>query len=275
MKNLVILFLSAVISFAACNKSVAPSIEADKTPESGISEKRIIDLSHSYSDKTIYWVTAKEFDLDTVFKGETEKGYYYAANNFSTAEHGGTHIDAPIHFAKNGQTVDQIPLEKLIGNAIKIDVSSKAQDNPDYLISIEDIQAWENKHKKDVPEGCIVLLETGFSKFYPDKKKYLGTTERGEHAVRELHFPGLSPEAAQWLVQNRSISAIGIDTPSIDYGQSEYFKSHVILLSENIPAFENLKNLEKLPETGFEIIALPMKIAGGSGAPLRIVALVE
>lgn len=275
MKNLVILFLSAVISFTACNKAVAPSIEADKTPESGISEKRIVDLSHSYSDKTIYWVTAKEFDLDTVFKGETEKGYYYAANNFSTAEHGGTHIDAPIHFAKNGQTVDQIPLEKLIGNAIKIDVSSKAQDNPDYLISIEDIQAWEKKHKKDVPEGSIVLLETGFSKFYPDKKKYLGTTERGEHAVRELHFPGLSPEAAQWLVQNRRISAIGIDTPSIDYGQSEYFKSHVILLSENIPAFENLKNLEKLPETGFEIIALPMKIAGGSGAPLRIVALVE
>ncbi len=274
MKNLVILFLSAVISFAACNKAVAPSIEADKTPENGISEKRIVDLSHSYSDKTIYWVTAKEFDLDTVFKGETEKGYYYAANNFSTAEHGGTHIDAPIHFAKNGQTVDQIPLEKLIGNAIKIDVSSKAQDNPDYLISIEDIQAWEKKHKKDVPEGSIVLLETGFSKFYPDKKKYLGTTERGEHAVRELHFPGLSPEAAQWLVQNRRISAIGIDTPSIDYGQSEYFKSHVILLSENIPAFENLKNLEKLPETGFEIIALPMKIAGGSGAPLRIVALV-
>ncbi len=275
MKNLVILFLSAVFSFTACNKAVAPSIEADKTPESGISEKRIVDLSHSYSDKTIYWVTAKEFDLDTVFKGETEKGYYYAANNFSTAEHGGTHIDAPIHFAKNGQTVDQIPLEKLIGNAIKIDVSSKAQDNPDYLISIEDIQAWEKKHKKDVPEGSIVLLETGFSKFYPDKKKYLGTTERGEHAVRELHFPGLSPEAAQWLVQNRRISAIGIDTPSIDYGQSEYFKSHVILLSENIPAFENLKNLEKLPETGFEIIALPMKIAGGSGAPLRIVALVE
>lgn len=276
MKNLDILFLSVVIvSFAACNKKVAPSIEADKTPESGISEKRIVDLSHSYSDKTIYWVTAKEFELDTVFKGETEKGYYYAANNFSTAEHGGTHIDAPIHFAKNGQTVDQIPLEKLIGNAIKIDVSSKAQGNADYLISIEDIQAWENEHKKDVPEGCIVLLETGFSRFYPDKLKYLGTSERGEHAIKELHFPGLSPEAAQWLVQNRSISAIGIDTPSIDYGQSEYFKSHVILLSENIPAFENLKNLEKLPETGFEIIALPMKIEGGSGAPLRIVALVE
>lgn len=275
MKTHILFTLSLLIALVACKKSQEPSNEADTTSNSGISESKIVDLSHSYSDKTIYWVTAKEFELDTVFKGETEKGYYYAANNFSTAEHGGTHIDAPIHFSKNGQTVDQIPLEKLIGNAIKIDVSSKAQDNPDFLISIEDIQAWEKKHKKDVPEGCIVLLETGFSKFYPDKKKYLGTTERGEPAVRELHFPGLSPEAAQWLVDNRSIKAIGIDTPSIDYGQSEFFKSHVILLSESIPAFENLNNLEKLPETGFEIIALPMKIEGGSGAPLRIVALLN
>lgn len=275
MKNLDILFLSVAISFGACNKAVAPSMEADKTPRSGISEKRIVDLSHSYSDNTIYWVTAKEFELDTVFKGETEKGYYYAANNFSTAEHGGTHIDAPIHFAKKGQTVDQIPLEKLIGEAIKIDVSANARNNPDYLISVEDLKAWEASEELSIPEGSIVLLQTGHSQYYPDKQKYLGTTERGERAVSELHFPGLSPEAAQWLVSNRNIKAVGIDTPSIDYGQSEFFKSHVILLSKNIPAFENLNNLEKLPEIGFEIIALPMKIEGGSGAPLRIVALLN
>ncbi len=275
MKNPDILFLSFVISFGACTRAVAPSVQAEKTPESGISEKRIVDLSHSYSDKTIYWVTAKEFDLDTVFKGETEKGYYYAANNFSTAEHGGTHIDAPIHFAKKGQTVDQIPLEKLIGEAIKIDVSANARNNPDYLISVEDLKAWEASEELSIPEGSIVLLQTGHSQYYPDKQKYLGTTERGERAVSELHFPGLSPEAAQWLVSNRNIKAVGIDTPSIDYGQSEFFKSHVILLSKNIPAFENLNNLEKLPEIGFEIIALPMKIEGGSGAPLRIVALLN
>jgi kynurenine formamidase len=117
-------------------------------------------------------------------------------------------------------------------------------------------------------------LQTGFSKYYPNKVKYLGTDERGEKAIQKLHFPGLSEEAAKWLVEHRSINAIGIDTPSIDYGQSEYFKSHVILLSQNILAFENLTNLDKLPNIGFEIIALPMKIQGGSGAPLRIVAII-
>ena len=277
MKKFTHYALLLLLSLGACRKEAPvlndPPKDSSNDSEKDISQRQIVDLSHSYSDETIYWVTAEEFELDTVFKGETEKGYYYAANNFSTAEHGGTHIDARINFAKDGQTVDQIPLEKLIGKAIKIDVSANALSNPDYLISVADLKRWETDQEMEIPEGSIVLLQTGFSKFYPDKKKYLGTTERGEQAVAELHFPGLSPEAASWLVENRNISAIGIDTPSIDYGQSVLFGSHVILLSENIPAFENLNNLEKLPAAGFDIIALPMKIKGGSGAPLRIVAL--
>ncbi|MGX7666540.1 cyclase family protein [Flavobacterium pedocola] len=236
---------------------------------------KLIDLSYDFSDETIYWVTAEEFKLDTVFNGDTPKGYYYSANNFSAAEHGGTHVDAPIHFSKTGQTVDEIPLEKLIGKAIKIDISAKALSNPDYLISVQDFLDWEKKEKTGIPNGSIVLLQTGFSKYYPDKVKYLGTGNRGDKAVKELHFPGLSPEAAKWLVEKRNINAIGIDTPSIDYGQSTYFESHVTLLSKNIPAFENLANLDQLPSKGFEIIALPMKIKGGSGAPLRIIAIVE
>lgn len=275
MKKLDLFALFFLIVLASCDESKVSYKDTDNTSQKDISERKIVDLSHSYSDKTVYWVTAKEFELDTVFKGLTEKGYYYAANNFSTAEHGGTHIDAPIHFSKNGQTTDEIPLEKLIGNAIKIDVSTQALQDPDYLIGINDLRGWEESHKMNIPQGSIVLLQTGFSRFYPDKEKYLGTSERGEHAVKELHFPGLSPDAAQWLVENRSITAIGIDTPSIDYGQSEYFKSHVILLSENIPAFENLTNLDLLPSTGFDIVALPMKIEGGSGAPLRIIALLR
>lgn len=275
MKKLDLFALFFLIVLASCDKSKVSYKDTDNTSQKDISERKIVDLSHSYSDKTVYWVTAKEFELDTVFKGLTEKGYYYAANNFSTAEHGGTHLDAPIHFSKNGQTTDEIPLEKLIGNAIKIDVSTQALQDPDYLIGINDLRGWEDSHKMNIPQGSIVLLQTGFSRFYPDKEKYLGTSERGEHAVKELHFPGLSPDAAQWLVENRSITAIGIDTPSIDYGQSEYFKSHVILLSENIPAFENLTNLDLLPSTGFDIVALPMKIEGGSGAPLRIIALLR
>lgn len=275
MKKLDLFALFFLIVLASCDESKVSYKDTDNTSQKDISERKIVDLSHSYSDKTVYWVTAKEFELDTVFKGLTEKGYYYAANNFSTAEHGGTHLDAPIHFSKNGQTTDEIPLEKLIGNAIKIDVSTQALQDPDYLIGINDLRGWEDSHKMNIPQGSIVLLQTGFSRFYPDKEKYLGTSERGEHAVKELHFPGLSPDAAQWLVENRSITAIGIDTPSIDYGQSEYFKSHVILLSENIPAFENLTNLDLLPSTGFDIVALPMKIEGGSGAPLRIIALLR
>ncbi|WP_435624757.1 cyclase family protein [Flagellimonas sp.] len=250
------------------------SPKPDESKEESAPVQKIVDLSHDYSKETVYWVTAKEFELDTVFEGQTEKGYYYSAYNIATAEHGGTHIDAPIHFAAGKQTVDQIPLERLVGHAIKIDVSDKAMDNPDYLISVQDFLDWEVEQKLEVPDGSIVLLQTGFSTYYPDKVRYMGTALRGNAAIKLMHFPGLSPEAAEWLVNNRNISAIGLDTPSIDYGQSQFFKSHVILLSHNIPAFENLTNLDQLPKTGFEVVALPMKIKGGSGAPLRIIALV-
>ncbi len=248
-------------------------------PENNIEEstpvQKIVDLSHDYSKETIYWVTAKEFELDTVFAGQTEKGYYYSAYNIETAEHGGTHIDAPIHFSAGKQSVDEIPLERLVGPAIKIDVSERALQDSDYLVSTQDFLDWETEHSKEIPEGSIVLLQTGYSQFYPDKIKYMGTDKRGEEAIPLMHFPGLSPEAAQWLVDHRNINAIGLDTPSIDYGQSQNFESHVILLSDDIPAFENLTNLDQLPKTGFEIVALPMKIKGGSGAPLRIIALVS
>lgn len=274
MKSVFFSLLIYNFLFFGCQENLKQSDEKILVTNQN-STKKIIDLSHDFSKETIYWVTAKEFELDTVFKGETDKGFYYSANNITTAEHGGTHIDAPIHFAEGGQSVDEIPLEKLMGNAIKIDISSKALNNPDYLISIKDFTNWEEKHQQHISEGSIVLLETGYSKYYPDKIKYLGTDLRGPEAVKLLHFPGLSPEAAEWLVKNRNINAIGLDTPSIDYGQSEYFKSHVILLSENIPAFENLTNLNQLPEINFEIIALPMKIKGGSGGPLRVIAILN
>ena len=268
----IVLFLFSLFALTSCKNKTQGTI---KTPPPNILEGNIIDLSHDYSSETIYWVTAKEFKLDTVFNGETDQGFYYSANNFETAEHGGTHIDAPIHFSENAQTVDQIPLEKLVGKAIKIDVSEKALNNPDYLISIDDLTNWETQEGTEIPDGSIVLLETGFSKFYPNTLKYLGTDQRGSEAVEKLHFPGLSPEAAKWLIENRNIKAIGIDTASIDYGQSQKFQTHVNLMSHNISAFENLTNLDKLPSSGFYIVALPMKIKGGSGAPLRIVAFLN
>jgi kynurenine formamidase len=232
-----------------------------------------LDLSYDFSTETVYWPTSDPFRLDTVYEGRTEKGYYYSAYQFCSAEHGGTHIDAPIHFAEGRQTVDQLPLTQLIGPAIKIDVSPQALADPDYLVSVEDLTNWEKEHGQ-IPDGSIVLIRTGYGRHWPDRLKYLGTDKRGQEGVAALHFPGLAPEAAGWLVKNRKIKAVGIDTASIDFGQSQTYGSHVTLMEQNIPAFENVANLDKLPVTGAHVIALPIKIKGGSGGPLRIVAFV-
>jgi len=233
---------------------------------------QIVDLTHDYSAETIYWPTEDGFKLDIGFEGITEKGYYYSAKKFSAPEHGGTHMDAPIHFAKNGKTIDQIPLDQLIGPAIIIDVSKETLKNRNYQISIQDFIIWESSNGK-IPDETIVLLHTGFGRYWPDRLKYLGTDKTGKEALTDLHFPGLHPDAAKWLVENRKINAIGLDTQSIDYGQSEFFETHRILCAKNIPFFENVANLDKLPAIGTVVIALPMKIKGGSGAPLRLVAI--
>jgi kynurenine formamidase len=232
---------------------------------------RIVDLSYAFDATSVYWPTAEAFKLDTDFEGVTDKGYFYSAYSYSAAEHGGTHLDAPVHFAKGRHTVDEIPLDQLMGNGIVIDVTSQCATNPDYQVGVKDFENWEQRNGRIAP-ATIVFLRTGFGKRYPDRKSYLGTDERGADAVAKLHFPGLDPAAARWLTQNRSIKAIGLDTASIDYGQSTLFESHRILFEKNIPAFENVANLDQLPVKGFSVIALPMKIKGGSGGPLRIVA---
>ena len=234
--------------------------------------RKIVDLTYSFSSDTVYWPTGDEFSLRVDAEGMTEKGYYYTANSFSTAEHGGTHMDAPVHFAKGMPSVEKVSLDRLIGPALVIDVEAKSEEKSDYLVSIEDFTAWERKYGV-IEDERIVLLRTGWGKYYPDKAKYLGTEQRGPDAVAKLRFPGLDPAAAKWLVENRKIAAIGIDTASIDRGRSELFETHQILFAAGIPVFENVANLDQLPEKGFEVIALPMKIKGGSGAPLRIIAV--
>jgi len=240
----------------------------------GFPEGRWVDLSHDFSSETIYWPTADPFAMDTVYAGMNPKGFYYSAYAFCAAEHGGTHVDAPVHFAEGRETVDQIPLSRLIGSAVKIDVTEKTSSDRDYRIAVADLEAWESKHGR-IPEGSIVLLETGFSRHWPDRAQYLGTEKRGPEGVAELHFPGLDAVAAVWLAEERKVVAVGIDTASIDFGQSQTFDTHVALMTRNIPAFENVTNLNQLPATGAHVVALPMKIRGGSGGPLRIVALVN
>ena len=231
----------------------------------------LVDLTHALGEDSVFWPTAAPFQLTTDAEGMTEAGYYYSAYSFAAAEHGGTHIDAPVHFAEGRQSVDQIPLERLVGPAVVIDVTQAALADRDYLVSVADLKAWEARHGR-IPEGAIVLLHTGYDRFWPDAEQYLGTALRGAEGVAALHFPGLHPGAARWLVAERPIRSIGIDTASIDYGQSGTYDSHVILMQANIPAFENVANLGQLPATGAEVIALPIKIKGGSGGPLRIIA---
>ena len=232
-----------------------------------------VDMSYPYDETTIFWPTALPYELEVVAAGMTEDGYYFGANNFCAAEHSGTHLDAPIHFSEGKHTTDQIPLERLVGPAVVVDVSEAAVSDADYLVSVNDLEAWESTHGR-IPDQSILLVRTGWGARWPDRESYLGTGLAGEKAVSELHFPGIDPDAARWLAENRNIDAIGIDTASIDYGQSSLFETHRILLAENIPAFENVASLDRLPETGAFIVALPMKIGGGTGGPLRIVGVI-
>ena len=210
---------------------------------------------------------------DTVFYGITEKGYFYSSFKFAAEEHGGTHFDAPVHFAQGQKFIHQVGVEQMHGPGVIVDVTKKSNDNRDYLVSVSDLENWEKQHGK-IPDGAIILLNTGFGKYWDDHLRYTGTLKTGQEGVAELHFPGLDPQAAKWLVEKRSIKAIGLDTPSIDYGQSKDFQTHRILCAAGLTMYENVANLDQLPATGAYIVALPMKIRGGSGAPLRIVAIV-
>lgn len=233
---------------------------------------RIVDLTHTLDESTIFWPTSpSRFELKRLAYGPTESGYFYAANAFCMPEHGGTHLDAPIHFAEGRWTSDQIPVEKLIGPAVVLDVSQQAASDPDYRLTAADVAAWERIHGR-IPEGAIVLLRTGWSKRWPDTRAYMGddTPGRGTH----LHFPSYGDDAARVLVNERHVDALGVDTASIDHGPSTDFMVHRIANDANVSGLENLTNLDALPPTGALVIALPVKIGGGSGGPARVIALV-
>ena len=264
----VLVSLGSLIVAAACQGSAG---QPDYSAVFDGSGGRWIDLSYAYSEETLYWPTEDGFQLEELAYGETEAGYFYSSYKISTAEHGGTHLDAPIHFSRGGMSAEQIPLDRLIAPAVVVDVAARA--TPDYLIDVGDLEEWERTHGR-IPDGAILLLRTGWGERWPDRLGYLGTERTGPEAVAELHFPGIHPEAARWITDQRNVAAVGIDTPSIDYGQSTGFEVHVIIYGSDIPGFENVANLQEIPEVGAFVVALPMKVAGGSGGPLRIVACV-
>ena len=264
----VLVSLGSLIVAAACQGSAG---QPDYSAVFDGSGGRWIDLSYAYSEETLYWPTEDGFQLEELAYGETEAGYFYSSYKISTAEHGGTHLDAPIHFSRGGMSAEQIPLDRLIAPAVVVDVAARA--TPDYLIDVGDLEEWERTHGR-IPDGSILIIRTWWGERWPDRRGYLGTERTGPEAVAELHFPGIHPEAARWITDQRNVAAVGIDTPSIDYGQSTGFEAHVIIYGSDIPGFENVANLQEIPEVGAFVVALPMKVAGGSGGPLRIVAFV-
>jgi kynurenine formamidase len=236
------------------------------------SASRIVDLTHAFGKSTIYWPTSPaKFSLQQLSYGKTEGGWFYSSYSLCTPEHGGTHLDAPIHFAEGKRTTDQVPLEQLIGSAVVIDITAKAAANRDYRLTVDDVAAFEKRYGR-IAAGTIVVLRTGWSRHWPDVKAYLGDDTPGD--ASKLSFPSYGPDAARLLVEDRRAGVLGVDTASIDFGRSTDFGVHRIAAAENVVGLENLTNLDQLPPTGATVIALPMKIEGGSGGPLRAVAMI-
>lgn len=267
MKKAVFFLLICLLSHSVAFSAQRTELQA--SPETG----KLLDMTYVFDENTIYWPTAEPFRLEKSGWAAVQGGWWYASNNYGASEHGGTHVDAPIHFYEKGKTIDQIPLHDWIGPAVRMDVVSKCLGNRDYLLTVDDIKQWEATYGA-IPDGAWVLMYTGTdTTSYPDRQKVLGTAKTGKDALPELHFPGFSPEAAEFLVSERKIRGIGLDTPSIDYGQSKDFRVHRICFAAGKLAIENIASLDKLPPTGAILYAVPMLIKDGTGAPARVFAV--
>ncbi|XP_055958379.1 isatin hydrolase-like isoform X2 [Patella vulgata] len=229
---------------------------------------RVVDLTFTLTTSTIYWPGNHDFNFTILYRGQSGS-YWYESNYFSTPEHGGTHLDAPAHFYKGKWRTHEIPVERLIGPGVIIDVTSKATADHDYRVQISDLQAWESKYG-NIPQGAIVLMNSGWAKRYPIKKEVFGTLNISNPTY--FHFPAFHEGTVEWLITNRNISMVGVDTPSVDYGQSKTFPVHQVLGKHNVPGLENIGYLDSIPEKGATIFIGIIKLFDGSGGPVRIIA---
>lgn len=240
-------------------------------PLAAIETLDVVDLTHPLSPDSLYWPTGSPFEHEVLDWGVNEQGWWYAAARFASPEHLGTHLDAPIHFGEGAWTAAEIPVDRFVAPGLVVDISDRAAADPDATLEPADISGWEERNGR-VPAGSIVVVRTGWASRWPDWNAYYGSDTPRD--VATLHFPGVSVAAAELLIE-RQVSAVGIDTASIDPGTSATFEAHRVLAPANIFNLENLTNVDGLPERGFTIVALPMKIENGTGGPARVIALVD
>jgi kynurenine formamidase len=236
---------------------------------------KLIDLTYTFDASTIHWPGEPPFTHRFDHYGLDASGQFYAVGSYAASEHLGTHADAPIHFNRDGRTLEQLPLSELIGPAAVIDFVASADTNPDALLDLGEIKRWEAAHGL-LPAGAIVVARSGWGRFWPNRQKYLGLVQpEGSEASdgARMHFPGFALEAVDFLLEQRDVAAIAIDTASLDCGLATDYPVHRRWLGADKPGFENLANTNLLPETGATIFCIPMKIGEGTGGPARIFAL--
>ncbi|XP_035695432.1 isatin hydrolase-like [Branchiostoma floridae] len=239
----------------------------------GQSVPRLIDLTWTLKAGIPVHPFFPPYQFTIVYRDDHPGGYYLESNEIAMNEHTGTHIDAPAHFARGAWRLDQIPLGHLTGPGVMIDVRDRIGDNTDYAVTAQDLQDWEREYGH-IPEGGIIMLRSGWGEqFYEEGPvPYLGVGQKNDSL---LHSPGLHPDAAQWLVDNRDVKVIGFDTVSADTGDSKTCPTHKILLPNNIIIIENVGHLNEMPPTGSTVYAMPIKIGDGSGAPSRVFAIID
>lgn len=227
---------------------------------------KVVDLSYRFNDRTIYWDDQADYRLNVTIYNDTQAGWFQE-DVVSEAIHGGTHLDSPVHFYKGGWDATEIPLERLLFVPVaRVDVQDKVASNAEYLLSVQDVLDWEQRHGR-LPDGCLFVAHTGQSKHWPNRTAYMGIEADGTK-----HFPAIAPEAASFLATERSVFGVGVDTPSVD--AAEDTTSHRVLSAVNAFILENLAAVDRLPFRGAYAIVLPLKLDGASGSPVRVVALV-
>jgi len=223
----------------------------------------VVDLSHSYSVKHL---SAHEAGKAVVHPASyVQRDSVRLSTSHSTSN--STNIDAPAHLSRGMWTVDQIPPERLIAPLVVIDITDHARSNADYELSVEDIARWEQIHG-DIPAGSVVIARTGWSGRWNSGDNYRNVDKRGV-----MHFPGYSEDAAQFLVEGRAVLALGIDTLSVDPGDSKTLAVHQYTLAHSVYHLENVANLDRVPDAGAVVVVAPMKLEGQVDGPVRILAL--